>query len=133
ILDQVMGNHNRLKELQSQTANLSGQRNAMNQKLSLLYDDRIKGIVSEQQFIQLKAGFDKEYRKIEESLATLQDKIAVLENEKKDKKSIEELIEKYCSFNELTYEMVSDFIDYIEVGEKDPDTGKQEIKIHWNL
>ena len=56
-----------------------------------------------------------------------------LENESHKRKSIEELVEKYCSVTELTYEMITDFIDYIEVGEKDPDTNKQEIKIHWNL
>ena len=73
-------------------------------------------------------GMDKVYSRI-----GLEEKADALEQEKSKKKDIEELIGKYCCFDKLTYEMVTDFIDYIEVGEKDPDTEKQEIRIHWNL
>ncbi len=108
-------------------------RETLNRKLSLLYDDRINGVVTDQQFVRLKEGFDREYNDVEKNISVLQDRIAALESENKEKKSIEELIRKYCSFEKLTHEMAADFIDYIEVGEKNPDTGKQEIKIHWNL
>lgn len=133
VLSRLTGNGDRLKQMQSECCALLHNRETLNRKLSLLYDDRINGVVTDQQFVRLKEGFDREYNDVEKNISVLQDRIAALESENKEKKSIEELIRKYCSFEKLTHEMAADFIDYIEVGEKNPDTGKQEIKIHWNL
>lgn len=133
VLNRFTGSYTRMEELRKERDNYRDRKTVLERKLSLLYDDRVGGIVTEQQFRQLKTGFDREYDSVVESMTALDDKLAVLEQESREKRSIEELIEKYCSFDELTHEMAADFIDYIEVGEKDPETGKQEIKIHWNL
>jgi hypothetical protein len=42
------------------------------------------------------------------------------------------LVKKYVDFEELTSEIVADFIDYIDVGEKDM-YGNQDVYIHWNV
>ncbi len=133
VLKRFTGSQTRMEELRKERDSYRDKKTALERKLSLLYDDRVSGIVTDQQFRQLKAEFDREYDNVLKEIAALDDKVAILEQEHKEKKSIEELINKYCSFDELTHEMAADFIDYIEVGEKDPETGRQEIRIHWNL
>lgn len=133
VLYQITGSYDKLKEMKEQIACFLDKKELLQKKLSLLYDDRVKGIITEEQFVKLKQEIDADYEKTVEVLSTMQEKALELENESHKRKSIEELVEKYCSVTELTYEMITDFIDYIEVGEKDPDTNKQEIKIHWNL
>ncbi len=133
ILGSITESAGRLKEYQKTLSQYNGQKDAMERKLSLLYDDRIQGVISEEQFRQLKPRFDQEYHQIEKKIRILEDQIGILEQENSEKRDIEQLVQKYCCFDKLTFEMVTDFIDYIEVGEKDSETGKQEIRIHWNL
>lgn len=133
ILEGMTEGGEALKEMRRTLGQLTARRDGMNRKLSLLYDDRIQGMVSEDQFRQLKVQFDLEYNQTEEKIRRLEEEIGTAEHERSGRQNIETLIEKYCSFDKLTCEMAADFIRYIEVGEKDPETGRQEIKIHWNL
>ena len=43
------------------------------------------------------------------------------------------IIKKYKNFNELTFEIIQAFVDYIEIGERTSRSAKQLIKIHWNF
>ena len=133
LLEQITEGDRALQETQKALRTAREKKELMNQKLSLLYEDRVQGNISQEQFLNLKGRFDQECDNVEKTVMELEEKADALEQEKSKKKDIEELIGKYCCFDKLTYEMVTDFIDYIEVGEKDPDTEKQEIRIHWNL
>lgn len=45
---------------------------------------------------------------------------------------VRELVRKYTTFSELTNELVYDFIDYVEVGEKN-EKKEQEVVAHWKF
>jgi site-specific DNA recombinase len=97
-----------------------------------LYMDKVKKIITEDEYITLKETFNN-------TIDEEQEKFEKLKNELKSFKifSIEKpdaltFAKKYSDFLELTTEIVMNFIDYIEVGEKDM-YGNQDIHIHWNI
>lgn len=116
----------RLKELQKTVENTI-------KSIRLLYEDRTNGIVTNDMFLQLKEDFENENQKAKTQIKKISDELEKITQEQESKKSIDELINKYCDFSKLTHEMVADFIDYIEIGERDKKSKEQEIIIHWNL
>lgn len=43
------------------------------------------------------------------------------------------VLKKYGNFSELNHGMITELIDYIEVGEKAQKNGKRIVKVHWNI
>lgn len=96
-----------------------------------LYTDKYKGIISEEQFVQLNETFAKEQKQLENRQRNLNTEINLLVDEELQENRKAIIIDKYKNFTELNHELVRALIDYIEVGEKNPETRKQEIRIHW--
>mgnify|MGYP000902036705 CR=1 FL=1 len=91
-----------------------------------LYADKIKGIIDENQFVELNRAFSEEKRK----LLIRQE---IIQKEMKLNKKVEidyrERVINLLNFTELSHGIVNGMIDRIEIGEK---TLKgQKIKIHW--
>ncbi len=57
----------------------------------------------------------------------------IIEIPKKTQEDISEIVKCHADDIKLTHTIVNDFIDYIEIGEKDKNTKQQEIVIHWNF
>ena len=98
-----------------------------------LYMDKVKGLISESDFIDMSKGFSTERDRLErviadgeKQLAELDEKIAAGDNRR-------ELIEKYTNLEHLTREIVETLIDYISVGKRIPGTRDVPIEIHWNF
>ncbi|WP_027621677.1 recombinase family protein [Acetivibrio clariflavus] len=91
-----------------------------------LYIDKIKGIIDEEQFIELNREFIKEKRKLSERQKTIQK-----EMELNEKNGIDygDIVKDLIEFKELKHNMVSIMIGRIEIGEKTAE-GKR-IKIYW--
>lgn len=105
----------------------------ISQSMKTLYSDRVSGIISYDMFCQLKDEFDTELCKLNERRKKLTEEIELRETEKKAQKSASEIVKRYTDYSKLTHSVVNDFIDYIEIGEKNKTTGQQEITIHWNF
>ena len=98
-----------------------------------LYMDKVKGLISESDFVDMSKGFSTERDRLErviadgeKQLAELDEKIAAGDNRR-------ELIEKYTNLEHLTREIVETLIDYISVGKRIPGTRDVPIEIHWNF
>ncbi|MFN6992113.1 MAG: DUF4368 domain-containing protein [Fervidobacterium sp.] len=61
----------------------------------------------------------------------IESKIENLRLAEEKKSGIVEKVRSFLNFDRLTYDMVNELIDYIEIGEKDKRTNEQEIIIHW--
>ncbi len=100
-----------------------------------LYDDRAMGIIDESDFISLRGKYKDEKEKLTERLSKIEDELKLIElkvNKFKDKST---LLSKYKHIDELTQDLVDEFVDRIEVKKID-DTIKEEkdrIKIVWNF
>lgn len=101
--------------------------------LKNIYLDKVKNIIDEEQFKEFNEIFSEEKKE----LLLKQNEIELLINEmnikKVDTNKYLSIAKKYKDFTELTHIIVNQFIDYIEVGQKNKQTNKQVIKIHWNF
>lgn len=98
-----------------------------------LYMDKVKGLITESDFMELSKDFTVEKERLEKisldgqkQLSEIQKKIDTGDNRR-------ELIEQYTNLEHLTREMVDTLIDYISVGNRIPGTRDVPIEIHWNF
>lgn len=94
-----------------------------------LYIDKTRGLINEEQFIELNSGFTGERRKLVERQNSLQKELELIGLNQGFRHDYRDTVKKYLNFAELTHTMVNGMIDYIEIGEK-TEVG-QKIRIHW--
>ena len=98
-----------------------------------LYLDKVKGILSEQDYLDLSKDFVTQKERLEKLVADTQKQLDTLERKMKDGDNRRQLIEQYTNLEHLDREIVEKLIDYILVGKKDPVTKEVPIEIHWNF
>lgn len=98
-----------------------------------LYLDKVKGIITEQDYISLSKDFSKEKERIENLAADAQERLEAIERKIRAGDNRRELIEQYTNLDHLTREIVETLIDYIYVGKRIPGTRDVPIEIHWNF
>lgn len=98
-----------------------------------LYIQKLRGQITENEYIDNMHSMSKENSELEEQIAELNaqlSEVGTTINRSEDKKA---LIAQYKACRKLTKEMVAELIDYIEVGKKDPATKYTPVIIHWNF
>lgn len=98
-----------------------------------LYLDKVKGILSETDYLDLSKDFSKEKERFEKLVIDTQKQLDVIERKMQVGNNRRQLIEQYTNLEHLNREIVEKLIDYILVGKKDPVTKEVPIEIHWNF
>ena len=98
-----------------------------------LYMDKVKGIVSEADYLAMADDFAKERARMESQIKEAQHHIADLDAQMLPGDQRKEIIRGYTHVEHLTREMVEILIDYITVGKRIPGTQDVPIEIHWNF
>ena len=98
-----------------------------------LYMDKVKGLINENEFVDLSKDFTEQKERLEhicadgeKQLVEIDEKIAAGDNRR-------ELIEQYTNLEHLNREMVETLIDYISVGKRIPGSRNVPVEIHWNF
>ena len=98
-----------------------------------LYMDKVKGLLSESDYVEMSRDFTTERDRLErvvaeceKQLSEIEEKIAAGDNRRK-------LIDQYTNLEHLTREIVEILVDYISVGKRIPGTKEVPIEIHWNF
>jgi len=78
-----------------------------------LYEDRAHGNISPQQFAMLTLGYEDEKNAFIKRAAELGNEIAAADERKQDVSRFVRIVGKYGDIQELSYEIVHEFIDYI--------------------
>lgn len=100
--------------------------------LKELYLDKVKGVVSEEEFFTFSKDFIKEKKRFASLLEEVENKIVYLQ--KKDTKESSKLIlNQYIHLERLDRMMVEHFIEYISVEKRNRETGEQLVEIHWKF
>ena len=100
-----------------------------------LYEDNIKGKLSDERFAKMSAGYEAEQAGLSESIQQL----TALLSEKKDKTAnisrFLSLVKRNLSFEDLTRDVLNTFIQKIVVHEVDKSSGQrvQKIDIYYNF
>ncbi|MCI9422936.1 MAG: DUF4368 domain-containing protein, partial [Dorea sp.] len=98
-----------------------------------LYLDKVKGVITEQDYCGLSKDFSEEKDRLEKLVIDTQKRLDVLERKMQAGDNRRQLIDQYTNLEHLDRETVEKLIDYILVGKKDPVTKEVPVEIHWNF
>ena len=116
---------------QEQTA-LTVQLEKRSQALKTLYLDRVSGILSEGQFVELNRTFLDEKGRLERRLNCIREELAEREHAE-DQADLMERAEELLKLETVPRELVVGLVEKIEIYEKNPKTGQQEVKVTWKF
>ena len=115
-----------LKEYQAKMINCSN-------GIKTLYLDKVKGIITEDDFIGLSSDLHKDKDIYNNFIIELQNQITEIEQKQTTATSSKENLEQYLSLEHLTYDIVNQLIDSIIVGKRNPETKEIPIEINWKF
>lgn len=98
-----------------------------------LYLDKVKGIISESDYLEFSKGFSSDKERLEKRVIDIQKEISTIERKMYAGNNPRQLIEQYTNLEHLDRETVEKLIDYILVGKRIPGTKEVPIEIHWNF
>ena len=123
----------RCSELEAQAKQYQKKQDDYSKSLRELYMDKIRGVISEQQFIDFSREFSSEKGRLEEVIKAIQCEIELLEQKINAPINRAKIIEEYTDIIELNRVMVETLIDHVVVGKRNPETKELPIEIHWNF
>lgn len=136
-LEQSVVFHERLdetrKSLQAQLEEYKEKIIPCSEGIKTLYLDKVKGILSEEDFIQLSADLHKDRNTYEKLIAEVETQLDALENNVSKSIDRRTQIEEYLSLEHLTHEVMNQLIDSIIVGRRNPETKEIPIEINWKF
>lgn len=98
-----------------------------------LYLDKVKGIITEKQFVEFSRNFADEKEKLEglitehiKQISDIDEKLHIGDNRL-------QIVEQYTNIEKLDRETVEKLIEYISIGKRDEQTKEVPIEIHWNF
>ena len=97
-----------------------------------LYDDKATGIIDESDFTSLRLKYKEDVDKLNERLSTINDELKLIEIKQKKLKDKDHLFSNYRHIEELTPELLDEFVDQIKVGKLE-NGSQRDIRIVWNF
>lgn len=121
-----------LQTLERKQNNLETQLQTARNRLTMMYKDRLDGIISETDYRTFRESLSAEEQDISNRLAEIEKHIEDCRIRQVNIESQRIMIEKYTHFNALDRSIVEEFIDFIEIGVIQ-EHGEREIHIHWKI
>ncbi len=122
----------RQEALEQERKALTAQLEKRSQALKTLYLDRVAGILSEGQFIELNQTFLDEKSRLERRLDSIKGELAERE-QPQQQADLMERARELLKLETVPRELVVGLVEKIEVCERDPETGRQEIRVTWRF
>lgn len=135
LADQLKDMSDTENAIEMKTKELNGINRMIQEKENVfaeLYMDKVKKIITEEEYIRLKNKINNEMDEQQAVHTCLINEIESLKILNVEKPDVITLAKKYANLEELTTEIVADFIDYVTVSEKDM-YGNQDVHIFWNI
>jgi hypothetical protein len=101
--------------------------------LKSLYTDKLKGIISEDEYIEFSADFRRNRERLSQLVSSSSNEISTIDERIRTGDDGKSIIASYKNINHLTREIIDTLIDHIVVYKKNPDTKQISIEIHWNI
>jgi hypothetical protein len=96
------------------------------------YEDKHNGIISKERCVSLVQRHEIEISKLTERLKRIEQQTESVRESTVDEEHRRRLIDKYTSIDELTKQIVDEFIDMVYIGEK-VEGQDREITVHWKF
>lgn len=98
-----------------------------------LYLDKVRGIITEDNYVEFSKEFREEKRRLEELIAEKETEIAQADEQIAKGNSRQSLIKEYVEMRHLNREIVEGLIDHISIGKRIDGTRDVPIEIHWRF
>ncbi len=132
-----LGSHNakksKLEHLHSRISDYNKKIEEISRCLKQSYVDKVKGIISESDFVDLSRNFNVERGQYSNLVYSLQQEAESLNSELSFRSNRYELIKNYSVVETLDRVMVEKLIDHICVGKRIKGTKDVPVKIYWNF
>ena len=99
----------------------------------VLYEDKIKGVISEDQFIRLNADYTDEIKRLENRIDILDKEINKYILEQKKHENINYVLQKYSHVDKLDKCILDEFIENIKIGCFEKNLKNRKITVQWNI
>ena len=120
-------------QLQQHLSAFQQQGEAFTKALRELYLDKVRGVLSETDFLLLSEDISQEKTAAEQRIEAVHRQLEDLEARIAAGDNRKELVRRYTNLEHLTREMVELLIDYILVGKRKPGEADPPVEIHWNF
>ncbi|MCI8668030.1 MAG: recombinase family protein [Lachnospiraceae bacterium] len=98
-----------------------------------LYEDNALGKLSDERFSQMNSGYEEEKQRLSLRKTVLETEIKSTSWQNRDMEWYIAPVKKFMQINELTYEILHEFIDRILIYETDQSTSSRKIEIFYNF
>ena len=107
---------------------------ALDKIIQGLYEDKICGNITAERFAKMTQAYEKEQTELTQKVKTLHEELAKAKESTDNISRLVKLVRKYTEINELTPEIVREFIEKIVVHQAERKDGKknQVVEIHYN-
>ncbi len=107
----------------------------LDKTLKTLYQDRVQGVITADEFRQLSADFKDDNAACKKRISDLQEEIRHIDDQKKEELSKRDILLQCAEIEELNFDIVNTLIDYVEVGKRETHyrRGKVPVIIHWKF
>ena len=124
-----------IKSLKRKIAQDNKRVNELNMLMKKLYEDNIRGKLSDKRFEFMLSEFENEQDTLEISMENAKAEIEKYESDTVRADKFIELVKRYTDFSELTTPMLNEFVEKILVHEADYSSGErvQEVEIYLNF
>ena len=111
---------------------LAAQLEKRSQALKTLYLDKVDGVISESQCVELNQSFLDEKSCLERRLAHIEGEL-IQREDTQQQTDLMERARELLKLETIPRELVVGLVEKIEIGEKDPVTGQQSVSITWKF
>ena len=122
----------RREALEQEQKALTAQLEKRGQALKALYLDKVAGILSEGQFVELNQTFLQEKSRLERRLDSIKAELAERE-QPQHQSDLMERARELLRLESVPRDLVAGLVEKIEVCERDRETGRQEIRVTWRF
>ena len=125
--------HKRKEQLSADLLRYQKEIARYSQNIYQLYCDKLKGLLSESDFVEMNKQFCNERNRLQYMRTSKEQQLAELNNPLKNSSDIGKQLEQYVPLRHLNREIVETLIDYISIGKRIPGSQDVPIEIHWNF
>ena len=123
----------KINSLEKQRADIEKQISKTRNYLKSLYEDKVNGVITTEQFKDLIADYNKNEDMYRNQLNEINNEIAYYQMKEESSKNNEKIFSKYQELKKLNRVIVDEFIDKIYIGKLNEETNSRDFQIRWNI
>jgi len=107
--------------------------NKKNDYYKSLYEDKLEGLITQEDFVMLREKFTKEIEEYKKRVEVIKLELADIKTKEDNISTSKQIFERYKHIDELNREIIDEFIDVIFIGKINPETKERDIDIEMNV